>query len=984
MVHLKTKFRVFLLLLFGLVTTIGYAQKVSVTGKVTSASDGEPLIGATVQIANDLTRGTVTDLDGMFTLEVENGTLLKVSFVGYDAKEVSAGTGGFINVALEPNSELLDEVVIIGYGVQKKSDATGSVVAIDNKEFNKGAITSAANLITGKVPGVQITSKGGAPGEGSKILIRGGSSLRASNDPLIVIDGIPISNDDIGGMRDPLNFVNPEDIESFTVLKDASATAIYGSRASNGVIIITTKKSKEGSPLTVNYNGTVSFSQLTDKIDVFGADEFRSLIEERYPNQTGMLSDGNTDWQDEIYQNSIGTSHDISIGGAYKWLPYRASIGYENNDGTLKTDNFERTTGSLNLNPTFFDNHLKVNLNGKGMWVNNTFANRDAIGAAVQYDPTRPVYEEGNNFGGYSYWKQYDSLNAIPVEQGSSNPVALLYQKEDISNASRYVANAQLDYSFHFLPELHANLNVAIDKTMTEGTKTTASDAAFAYNSVLSGEYETYTLERTNELLDFYLNYNNVFGKHNVGLMAGYSWQHFLTNDSTYRLNANEDQKDITKKEYYIVSFFGRANYVYDNKYLVTFTLRNDGTSRFSPDTRWGLFPSLALGWNMKNETFLQDVDFLSQLKLRAGYGITGQQEISDDMYPYMPRYTLSNETAQYQLGSILYNTLRPEGYDENIKWEETETFNIALDYGFMKDRFYGSIDFYKRTTVDLINFIPIAAGTNFSNYLYTNVGNLENKGVEFSIFTRPVVKPNLLWELGLNATYNQNEITKLTAVDDEDYLGVEWGDISGGVGSKIQMLSVGYPYASFFVYEQVYDEEGNPISGLYVDRNEDGIVDDNDRYHIGKPTPDLTIGLSSSVNYMNWTFSFSGRANFGNYVYDNVNSENSIYERLFRPEGPYLSNITTGVSNTNFVNPNYQSDIYIHKADYFRMDNMTLNYKFNDVINNNVDINISATVNNAFVISSYDGMDPEIENGIDNKLYLRPRIYVLGVNLVF
>ena len=974
----------FLLLLFGMITVVGYSQTVTLTGKVTSATDGEPLIGATVQLKSDLTKGTVTDLDGMFSMEISEGTVLKVSYVGYNFSEVTIGDQTRINVSLEPNSELLEEVLIVGYGVQKKSDATGSVIAVDSKSFNKGAITSAADLITGKVSGVQITSKGGAPGEGSTIRIRGGSSMSASNDPLIVIDGMPISNDDIAGMRNPLNVVNPEDIESFTVLKDASATAIYGSRASNGVIIITTKKSKIGSPLSVNYKGTVSFSQPGKTIDVFNANDFTALVTERYPAQANLLMADNTNWQNEIYGNAFGTDHNISIGGAYKNLPYRVSVGYSNNDGILKTDNMERTTISANLNPQFFDNHLKVNVNVKGMFINNEFANRDAIGAAVQYDPTRPVYNDASRFGGYSYWAQD---NGNPVDQGSANPVALLYQKEDASKVNRYIANGQLDYSFHFLPDLHANFNAAIDYADIDGTVYIDSTAAFSYNPLTGGGSDNYyTQETNNELMDFYLNYKKDIDKNHIDAMAGYSWQHFHKTDYAVNRDIIGSISDTTDNptEYYNVSFFGRLNYVYNSKYLLTVTLRNDGTSRFSPETRWGLFPSVAAGWNIKNEDFLSNVDAVSQMKLRFGYGITGQQAITDNDYPYMARYTTSQYDASYMLGNTFYYTLRPEAYDPNIKWEETTTYNIALDYGFAKDRFYGSIDLYKRITDDMINFIPIPAGTNFSNYILTNVGNMENTGVEFSIFTRPIVNDNLFWELGFNATYNKNEITKLTVVDDENYLGVETGDISGGVGSFIQMHSVGQPFASFFVYEQVYDVDGMPIAGLYVDRNEDGIIDSYDKYHYHKAAADFFFGITSNLSYKDWTFSFAGRANFGNYVYDNISSENGIYERLFRPEGPYLSNIVSTVSNTEFVNPEYMSDYYIHDASFFRMDNISLSYKFNDIINNNVDINISATVNNAFVISKYDGIDPEIETGIDNRLYPRPRVYVLGVNFVF
>ncbi|MCB2218869.1 MAG: TonB-dependent receptor [Bacteroidetes bacterium] len=990
----------------------GYAQSGPVTGTVTDATEGEPLPGVTV-LVKGTTTGTATDIDGKYTLSVDPNTTLLFSYVGFEPQEIVVQPNTTVNVVLSMSAEFIDEFVVIGYGVQKKDDATGSVIAVDSKEFNRGSITSPTELVSGKIAGVQITSGGGAPGEGATIRIRGGSSLSASNDPLIVIDGVPVDDEGISGMRNPLNTINPNDIETFTVLKDASATAIYGSRASNGVILITTKQgqkksgSGKGLPIKFEYNGNVSLNTVPKTIDVYDGEAFQSLIQEFYPGQVDRLGymEGetkmyaNTDWQKEIYENSFGMDHYLSASGGtgelgpIDNLPYRVSVGYTDQDGILKTDNLQRTTLGAKLNPTMFDEHLQINLNAKYMKVKNFFANRDAIGAALQYDPTKPingsnsVYQE--RYGGYWAWLQNDGIN--PVEQGAGNPVALLNQREDKSDVNRFIGNAQLDYKFHFLPELRANLNLGYDRSKSEGTVFVDTTAAFAYNSQNGGGVNNYyTQEKKNELLDFYLNYaKNVESiNSNFDVMLGHSWQHFYY--SNYSVNSNVVMTpDLTDTiddptEYYLISFFGRFNYTYNNKYLLTFTLRNDNTSRFSPDTRSGWFPSVALGWKIKSEPWMANAKAISQLKLRLGWGITGQQNITNNDYPYLARYTLSNQFAQYQMGNQFYYTLRPEGYDENIKWEETTTYNFALDYGFAKDRIYGSIDVYYRQTKDLINFIPIPAGTNLSNFILTNVGDLENRGVEFSIIGRPVSTDDMFWEVGLNATYNKNEITKLTATDDPDYLGDPVGGISGGVGNNIQINTVGYPANSYFVYEQVYDASGKPIQGVYVDRNGDGQITNEDLYHYKDPAADVYLGISSRFNYKDWDFSFSGRANFGNYVYNNINSENAVYERLYRPEGPYLSNIVTAVTETQFANPQYLSDYYIQDGSFFRMDNISLGYTFANLLNDNVTLRLSATVNNAFIITQYEGIDPEISGGIDNRIYPRPRVYVFGVNLQF
>jgi len=1030
--HLTKKLLLFLAIIcFSTVTA--FSQEAKVTGTVTDATDGTTLPGASVVIKGT-TQGTITDINGKYKIKVAPNTTLVFSFMGYETQEIVVQPNTVVNIALVAQATRLDEFVVVGYGVQKKKDATGSITAIESKEFNTGAITSPTELVKGKIAGVQITNGGGAPGEGATIRIRGGSSLSASNDPLFVIDGIPVDNDGISGMRNPLNTINPNDIETFTVLKDASATAIYGSRASNGVIIITTKKGKKGAPLKVNYTGNFSYYTPTKTIDVLGADEFRNLIQERYPNQVGMLGDANTNWQDEIYQNATGMDHNISFSGAYKTLPYRLSLGYSDQDGILKTDNLKRTTINAALNPTLFDDHLKVNFNIKYVNVKNQFADRGAIGAALQYDPTKPVNSNktynpyytndvngdgiadtilmpSTNYGGYYAWVQSNGTD-IPVEQGSRNPVAQINMRDDQSDVNRVIGNVQLDYKLHFLPDLRANLNLGYDYSKATGDVIVPDYAPWSYDPLNGGgTYNSYEQEKKNELFDFYLNYiKDVKSiKSHFDIMAGYSWQHFwrknysvngnysreFTIDSirpgVYQKNFFGDPKRTynidtvdNPTENYLVSFFGRFNYTFKDRYLLTFTLRDDGTSRFSPDTRWGLFPSAAFAWKIIDEPWMKKIEILSQLKLRAGYGITGQQNINQGDYPYLPRYTLSNQYARYQLGNLFYYTLRPEGYDYNIKWEETSTLNFGLDFGFANDRVYGSIDIYKRKTKDLINFIPVPAGTNLSNFILTNIGDLENQGVEFSITTRPISTVNTSWQIGFNATYNKNKITKLTATDDPDYLGVETGGISGGVGNYIQMHSVGHPANSFFVFEQVYGTDGKPIQGMYVDRNGDGEITNADRYHYKKPAADFYFGINSNLKYKNWNFSFSGRANFGNYMYNNIASENSVYERLYRPEGPYLGNITTSVYETDFVNPQFLSDYYIQDASFFRMDNISLSYLFPSIVNGKASLRLKATVNNAFVITKYDGIDPEISNGIDNRLYPRPRTYVLGLSLQF
>jgi TonB-dependent starch-binding outer membrane protein SusC len=963
------------------------AQTRAVTGIVTDADSNEPLPGVTIAIKGT-TRGTVTNFDGQFSLEASEGEILVFSFVGYTPLEIEVGRQLVLTVRLVQSVVGLDEVVVIGYGQVRRQDATGSVRAISSEDFNPGAITSPQELVTGKIAGVNIISGGGSPGEGATIRIRGGSSLSASNDPLFVIDGVPVDNDGITGMKNPLSTIHPSDIETFTVLKDASAAAIYGSRASNGVIIITTKRGRAGAPLSLTYNGYMSVSAHANRIMPLSTNEFRSIIQERYannPNAINLMGDADTDWQNEIYRTAIGHDHNLSATGSIQNMPYRASIGYTDQQGILDTDGITRWTGSIGLNPSFLDDHLRLNLNVKGMYIDNQFGNRGAIGSAFSFDPTQPVRND-SPYGGYFTWTQ---PNGDPITIANMNPVAQLHMRDDRSNVQRSIGNAEIDYRLHWFPDLRANLNLGYDISNSEGTVNVPENAPWAFDRLKGGGEDTYyTQDKKNTLLDFYLNYVKNIDPINsrVDAMAGYSWQHFWRagTSRTTNVRGTEVISDTDyETENYLVSFFGRLNYIFMERYLATFTLRQDGSSRFSPDTRWGLFPAVALAWQIAEEPFLANSQILSDLKLRIGYGVTGQQNITDNDYPYMPRYTFGENNARYQFGDTFYTTIRPEGYDANIKWEETTTWNIGLDYGFLDNRITGSIDAYYRFTDDLINFIPVPAGTNLTNQILTNVGDLENRGIEFSIDALPVSTANLRWNVGFNISYNENKITRLTANDDPSYVGVEVGGIAGAVGNTIQIHSVGFPANSFFVFEQVYDENGMPVEGLYVDRNNDGRITNEDRYRYKKAAPDVIMGFSSGVRYLNWDFGFNGRVHLGNYVYNNVWSSQATYNNLYNSVG-YLNNISRSVFESGFRNPRYFTDFYVQDASFLRLDNVNLGYTFTNLLDNMLRVRVYGTVQNVFMITRYEGLDPEVAGGIDNNMYPRPRTFQLGVSVNF
>ncbi len=974
---------IFLILLFAFTTAS--AQERIVSGKVTSSDDGSPIPGVNI-LEKGTQNGAVTDVDGGYKLSVKENSVLIFSFIGYTTQEVIVGSQTSIAISLAPDVTSLAEVVVIGYGEVQKKDATGAVTNMSNKDFNKGVLTSPQDLIVGKFAGVSVISASGAPGASSTIRIRGGSSLNANNDPLIVIDGFPVDNASLAGVSNPLASLNPNDIETFTVLKDASATAIYGSRASNGVIIITTKKGAEGKP-KFSYSGNVSAGVPIKYVDVMNASQYKSLVNTL--GQTGVsgidaaaiakLGNASTDWQKEIFRTAISQDHNLSVSGAFKKIPYRLSYGYTDQQGILKTTGVQRNSLNLNVSPTLLDGDLKLNFSAKGSHTATNFGDAGAVGSAVAFDPTQPVYDPGSaEYGGYFSWLSKGVTN------GTANPVAMLNQTDNQSTSDRIIANAQGEYKLRFLPDLKLNVNVGIDRATSDGFNRAPLTAAFVNNAgTLVGRNNTYIGRNQSELTDIYLNYTKQFGDHKVDLTGGYGWQHFYREASNTDSNAATTKTTQSKSENFLVSFFGRLNYTYNGKYLLTATLRNDGSSRFAKQNRWGLFPSLALAWRIKDEQFLSSVGFLSDLKLRAGVGVTGQQDIPNQYYPYLATYQASDPLSQYQLGSTFYTTQRPNPYDANIKWESTTTYNIGLDFGFLDDKITGSVEVFQKNTSDLLNNVAIANGVNFSNFLTTNVGSMENQGIEVTLKAMPVATKNLTWNIGMNFTSITSRITKLNLTNDPAYLGVFVGGI--GVDAFIQNHQIGYPAFSFFPYQQVYNSNGLPVEGLYVDRSGKGgtvVGNSLNKYHFRKPASDLLIGINSRLTFKKFDFSFSGRLSIGNYVYNNVQSGRAFYNGTYQLG--YFSNLPTAVSDTKFVSQQIYSDYYVQNASFFKMDNLSLGYNFDDVFSQKLKARVSFTVTNAFTITDYKGIDPEVNGGIDNNIYPRPRTFLVGLNLTF
>ena len=993
-------FKVLLTLVVGLFLSVGaFAQQITVNGIVKDTT-GEPVIGANV-LVKGTTNGTITDFDGNFQLMANQGDIIVISFIGFTAQELPA-TAELMNVVLKDDSEMLSEVVVIGYGVAKKNDLTGSVTAMKPDEMNKGLVTNAQDMMQGKIAGVNVTSASGTPGAGAQIRIRGGSSLNASNDPLIVIDGLAMDNSGVQGLSNPLSMVNPNDIETFTVLKDASATAIYGSRGSNGVIIITTKKGKSGSKPTINYSGNVSVSTKKKTIDVMDGDEFRQFVTNMYGEGSAAvntLGKANTDWQSEIYRAAVSTDHNVTLSGGLKNMPYRATVGYTNQQGILKTSKFERLTASLNLSPSLLEDHLKINLNAKGMIAKTRYANTSAVNAAVWMDPTQDIYDsrdEYKNFGGYFQWTSNGAALNDPNwpltynTLATKNPVALLDQQDDNATSKTFIGNAEFDYKVHGFEDLRLHMNLGAD--YSTGKQTTIISPYSSTNHYYGYDGWTET-DKYNLLFTAYAQYMKDFNEaHHFDIMGGYEWQHFHREGMSngwgyYQSTHNEKPGQKTEHnannnpwatENYLVSFFGRANYSLLDRYMLTATVRYDGSSRFKD--HWALFPSFAFGWRIKEEAFLKDVDALSDLKLRLGYGQTGQQEGIGD-YNYFASYNVNTAVDSFYplIGNGQLN--RPNAYNNNLTWETTTTYNAGLDFGFWNGRLTGNIDWYYRETTDLLNTVSVAAGSNFRNQVMSNIGSLKNTGIEASLNWKAISNNDWLWDLGVNFTYNQNEITELV---DGDYQLT--GGISSGTGNMCQAHAVGHPAGSFYVYQQVYDNNGMPIEGAVVDRNGDGTITTADKYLYKSPSAPWTAGFTSKLMYKNWDFSFSLRASFDNYVFNDLEAGSSnISSSQVLAQSGYLSNRPKNVLGKAWQTYDWVlSDYFVQNGSFLKCDNITLGYTFDQLFGAKIGGRVYATASNVFTITNYKGIDPEVAGGIDNSLYPRPFTALVGLSLNF
>lgn len=962
------------------------AQTRTIKGEVTDAQNGEALIGATVMVEGEK-GGTVTDFDGNFSLQVSSSAKkIKVSYIGYIDKVLSVSDN--MKVKLESDSKALADVVVIGYGTARKSDLTGSVATVKSKDFNKGLVSSPEQLINGKVSGVQIMSNSGSASAGSTIRVRGGASLNASNDPLIVLDGVPLEQGGISGNSSNfLSMINPSDIESMTVLKDASSTAIYGSRASNGVIIITTKKGQQGA-VKVNFNTTNSLQTRAQMVDMLSRDEFVNVINQYgTDNQKSLLGTANTDWNDEVYRTAFGTDNNLSVSGSIdKWLPFRVSVGYYNQSGLVRKDNVERWTGNVVLTPSFFQDHLKLTINAKGTLNNNSFNNGGAVWAAATFNPTIPVYSGNDKYGGYN-----EALDAdgYPVNAGVRNPRGLVDLYDSKSKVSRFIGSMDVDYKVHFLPELKLHATVGADYAKGDGTVYVPAYAAQSYNkdeSLGGSDYKYGPQKNENRLLTIYANYAKYFEdiKSNVDLTAGYDYQYWKSTTPLYytKSAAGTNLSTVKASDYrhVMLSYYGRINYSFDGKYLLTATVRRDASSRFSKDTRWGTFPSVALGWTLTEEPWLKNQKVLSNLKLRASYGVTGQQEGIGN-YNYLPVYTYSVAGAEAFIKGQYINTYRPEAYVSDLKWETTTSWNFGLDFGFLDGRIGGAIDFYTRKTKDLLASVPTAAGTNFSKTILTNVGNVDSKGIEVSLNATPIQTKDWEWNLSYNFTWQNMKVKNLSLTKGGSQTNVKVGPSIDAY--QFQVLSEGYEPYMFYVYHQLYDSKtGKPIEGAYADLNNDGEINESDLYRYHSPAPKYIMGLSTSLRYKQLTLGMSFRANIDNYVYNGMGMSTGAFETVSY-NNSQLNNLNTSFLKTGFKTRQYLSDYYVENASFLKLDNLSLSYNVGK-INKWASLTVSAMVQNVFTITGYSGTDPEVPNGMDNSFYPRPRTYSVSLGLQF
>lgn len=956
-----------------------FAQQ-TVSGTVTESATGLPVPGVNIVIKGT-TNGTTTDFDGNYTLSnLNTNAVLVFSFLGFVSQEIPWGGRSNINIQLSESAAALDEVVLIGYGSTTRQDATGAVEKISPEQFNRGAVISPETLIAGKSAGVRITPAS-EPGGGSEIRIRGGSSLSGNNSPLIVVDGIPLDQRGVSGVRNQLNAINPDEIEDFVILKDAAATSIYGSRASNGVILITTKRGSVEADFSAEYDLKVGVGKITDQVDVLSAGEFRSIIQATPGTNPALLGEANTNWQDQIYQTSLGAIHNVTFSEGFKNFTYRLNLNRTDQEGVLKTDLYKRTAINAVLTQNLFDNNLKLTLNTKNILDQNQFADQGAIGAAVSFDPTQPVFDPESPFDGFFEFRNRNSTTPLTSEftQSPRNPLALLEQRDNNSNNKRTITNFNADYRFHFLPALRFNLNAGIDYSELDGNEFRPLTSAAVGQNIAFQNF--YTALNRNSLLDFYFNYKGDLAVINtkLDLTAGHSFQEFYRRDNQRVTENNAFVERFGINRNALESYFARASFDISNRYLLSASFRRDGSSRFAEDNRWSTFPSVSIGWKVMNEPFMQDSNFFSDLKLRAGYGVTGNQEINTN-YGFRGIYTPGQGSASVQFGNEFVNTLRPQGYDVNLKWEELRTYNVGLDVGFLNNRLSGSVDAYYRQTEDLLAQVPVPAGANLTDLLTTNVGETVSRGVEVGINGLLVSRENFTWNMNYNITFQDLEITKLSLGGDPGFF-IPQGGISGGVGNNVQIWKEGFDPSTFFVYRQVYNAQGQPIEGAYIDVNGDNQITEADKQAYKKGNPDYFMGFTNSISYKNLDLSFTFRGNFGNYVYNNTQSATGFVSAGTNTPQDFYSNLNSNVLASKFNVNQLFSDYYIQRADFVKLDNVSLSYF---IPGESVNIRTSITGTNLLTITDYVGLDPEISGGIDNNFYPRTRNIVLGLNLSF
>ena len=956
-----------------------FAQN-TVSGNVTETATGLPVPGVNV-IVQGTSNGTTTDFDGNYTISnVSNEDVLVFSFIGFVTQQIPYEGQSTIDITLDEDAATLDEVVLIGYGATSEQDATGAVEKISSETFNQGAVVAPEQLIAGKSAGVQITPGGGAPGQGGTIRIRGGSSLSASNDPLIVVDGVPLDQRGVAGSRNALNSINPNEIEDFTILKDAAATSIYGSRASNGVILITTKKGKKDSPFQFTYDLKTSVGNVLDKVDVLNADEFRNLINNTEGTDPSLLGNANTDWQDEIYETSVGAIHNFTATQGIGNFYYRLNFNHTAETGVIRKDYYERNAFNISLNQDLFDNSLKLTLTSKNSLDKNKFSNGGAIGSAVAFDPTQPIFDDSLPFGGFFEFSRLSGGEITQQNLATRNPIALLEQTTDQNQTRRSITNLNAEYKVPFLTGLKAVVSAGFDYAEADGDKFTPVFAASNTSNI--DQFEDYSNINRNLLLDTYLNYKTELGffETDVDVTAGHSYQEFYSTSNVF--GTEQDQiralpRDINRNS--LESYFARASFDINNRYLISGSIRADGSSRVSPDNRWGYFPAASIGWKIHNEEFLEDSRVLNELKLRGGYGETGNYEIGRN-YGYLGLYTPSQGGARYQFGNEFIGTIRPEEYDEDLKWESLINYNAGIDFGLFDNRLSGSVDGYYRETKDLIATVPVPAGANLSDQLLTNVGTTVSKGIEIGLSGDIARSEDFNWTLGYNISFQELEITELSLGDDANFF-IPQGGISGGVGNNIQLWKEGFDPTTFFVFRQVYNDAGQPIEGAYVDVNGDNQITEADKQPYKKATPDYYMGLTNTMNYKDFDFSFTFRGSFGNYIYNNTQSANGFIEAGTNTPENYYSNFNSNVLESGFVNSQFFSDYYLQAADFVKLDNVSIGYT---IPGEKVDFRASLTATNVLTITDYDGLDPEVFGGIDNNFYPRSRRFVLGLNFAF